>query len=351
MDSEAVSVEVVAEETTTVDFDLDAVITTGTIAGTVSDADTGDGIEDATVFLDGNAAATTDADGNYEITDVEAGTYELSASADGYADSEAVSVEVVADATSIVDLALEAEVDFPVDVTLTVIGGNVVLNENDGVEDDTGACVDFGLEGLCDEATEPDPGEEGITLEGTLEEDGSLTIPSEGVSFPETDPELTDVGVWLQSTIEFPDGLTGSLDTDTGETQIEGLLTFALTFFANDDGEPGEEVAKCTVGADMDATHDDPGKEIVDTTVEAYPGSWPAGEAYDSSTGIGRVAHTDMVVDGPLVQSGDGTEPGTCDSGFFGGIVLGEVNGTLGISDGPNSDNYIGVQFQMDPVL
>ena len=245
--------------------------------------------------------------------------------------------------------------EFPIDITLIVVGGNVVLNEQEDLEDGestTGACVDFGEEELCDEYVE-DPDADPITMSGQiLDAEGTLVIPPEGVNFPDADAEfLDDIGVWMEATIEFPEGASGLIDPETGAMQLAGLLTFALTFFEDDGGEPGGEVAKCTVGADVDAVHDDPGKPTVDPTV--LVDDWPAGQAYDEETGMSRPAHSDFVVDGPLErpEGADGTEPGTCDEGFFGGVVKGSVEEALGIEDGPNDDNYIGMLNQSVPVL
>ena len=80
---------------------------TGEIAGTVTNADTQDGLEGATVAVDdSDLSATTDGDGTYTITDVPEGSHEVTASADGYEDATKA-VEVTADATTTADFALD----------------------------------------------------------------------------------------------------------------------------------------------------------------------------------------------------------------------------------------------------
>ena len=80
----------------------------GSISGEVTDAETGEGIANATVAGDG-LSATTDAEGEYTIEDVEEGSYDLVASAEGYEDSDPVTVPVgEGEDVTDVDFALEA---------------------------------------------------------------------------------------------------------------------------------------------------------------------------------------------------------------------------------------------------
>jgi hypothetical protein len=78
------------------------------IDGTVTDSDTGDPIEDATVEVNVEGTIlsdTTDETGKYEIDNVLVGTHTVTASAEGYV-SASEEVEVNADATSTADFAL-----------------------------------------------------------------------------------------------------------------------------------------------------------------------------------------------------------------------------------------------------
>ncbi len=79
----------------------------GTIAGTVTDSETEDQIEGATVEVEGTSlSATTDGNGEYEIDDVPVGTYTVTASAEGYDSDSQENVEVSAGDTSTVNFAL-----------------------------------------------------------------------------------------------------------------------------------------------------------------------------------------------------------------------------------------------------
>jgi subtilisin len=79
---------------------------TGSISGTVTDADTLDPIAGATV-TDGTRSATTDSTGYYLISDVPEGTYTVTASATGYQDASQ-SVTVTGGSTSTVSFSLQA---------------------------------------------------------------------------------------------------------------------------------------------------------------------------------------------------------------------------------------------------
>jgi len=78
--------------------------TTGSIAGTVTDAVTGATIAGAAV-TDGTRSATSDANGGYSIANVPAGTYAVTATASGH-NSASQSVQVTAGQTSTANFAL-----------------------------------------------------------------------------------------------------------------------------------------------------------------------------------------------------------------------------------------------------
>jgi hypothetical protein len=83
-ESQSSGVTVEADDDLDVDFTLDA-IATGSISGTVTDAESGDAIEDASVSVDGaDLSAVTDVDGSYTISDVPTGEQTVTASAEGY---------------------------------------------------------------------------------------------------------------------------------------------------------------------------------------------------------------------------------------------------------------------------
>lgn len=72
---------------------------TGSITGTVTDSDTGRGIEDATVEIEGTTySATTDTNGEYTITDVPLGTHDVTANHDNYTEAtKTITIESAGD--------------------------------------------------------------------------------------------------------------------------------------------------------------------------------------------------------------------------------------------------------------
>jgi hypothetical protein len=75
---------IVLEDQTTPNVDFSLVQLTGTIGGIVTDAITGQSIENATVTAEGGYTATTDSGGHYSLPDLPVGTYNVTASAAGY---------------------------------------------------------------------------------------------------------------------------------------------------------------------------------------------------------------------------------------------------------------------------
>jgi TolB protein len=98
-------------ETTTVDFALAPKPVeppeTGSIAGTVTDADTGAPIEGAAVSVDGEEAVTGQ-DGTYRIDGLEAGEHTVAAEAEGYQPANQAA-SVAAGETTTVDFALASK--------------------------------------------------------------------------------------------------------------------------------------------------------------------------------------------------------------------------------------------------
>jgi len=83
---------------------------TGTIAGTVTNAETGAPLPGVNVVLAGQQRGTsTNAEGEYTISDVEAGTYTLRASFIGFATERREGVEVVAGETTEVNFGLQEQ--------------------------------------------------------------------------------------------------------------------------------------------------------------------------------------------------------------------------------------------------
>ncbi len=85
--------------------------TTGKIAGTVTDAETGEPLPGVNVFLEGtNFGAATNSAGYYVILNVPPGTYTLKAKMIGYANVTVENVRVNIDLTTTIDLKLKAVV-------------------------------------------------------------------------------------------------------------------------------------------------------------------------------------------------------------------------------------------------
>jgi hypothetical protein len=99
------SITVASGATSTLDFALIPVIVVanGTIAGTVTNATSGQAISMATVSADG-LSNVTDVNGNYSIS-IAAGTYTVAASATGY-QNNSTSITVTSGATSTLNFAL-----------------------------------------------------------------------------------------------------------------------------------------------------------------------------------------------------------------------------------------------------
>jgi len=101
-------VSVVGGDTTVVDFALHTSV--GSIAGTVTDADTGQPLAGSTVRC-GGSSATTAGDGTYLLTEIpEADGYAVTATAPNYYDQSVTDVSVVGGDTTIVDFALHTSV-------------------------------------------------------------------------------------------------------------------------------------------------------------------------------------------------------------------------------------------------
>ena len=238
--SEDVTVE--ADTTTTVDFALTEAVAPefGDVAGTVTDGDTEDPIEGATITLNGETA-TTGADGTFAIDDVEVGEYTITASADGYAEaSETVTVE--ADETAIVDFALVAAdpgdgLFEPGDFTMFVESGSVII----GTDEDEPYVIDF-TECPGGEPAEEDA--ECITLSGVIDEDGNFTIEPDGVFFPELS---TEEPLPLTARTGVSGDVTGSIDPDTGEATFNMPMQVDIDLFQNGEGD-------CRIVIDMDGT-------------------------------------------------------------------------------------------------
>jgi len=114
--SSKTNVNIGAKQTTNLDFSLTPLPTSGNVAGTVTDASTGNPIEGINVTVPGYFDMT-DENGRYNITNVPAGTYTVQASKEGYASSSSTNVVVTAGQTTTLDFELTPT---PPDITLYV---------------------------------------------------------------------------------------------------------------------------------------------------------------------------------------------------------------------------------------
>jgi hypothetical protein len=94
--------EVIGGQTATLDIPLDP---PGTITGRVTNSDTGDPIEGATILFDGGST-TTNGSGDYTIDGIASGSQSLIASANGYNSSPAQVINVPANGSADADIAL-----------------------------------------------------------------------------------------------------------------------------------------------------------------------------------------------------------------------------------------------------
>ncbi len=102
------NIDVVAGQTTNLNFTLTPLPTNGNIAGIVSDVSTGNPIEGANVTTNGYFDIT-DANGHYNISSVPAGTYTVTASKDGYESASRTNIVLAAGQTTTADFQLTPE--------------------------------------------------------------------------------------------------------------------------------------------------------------------------------------------------------------------------------------------------
>ncbi len=105
-------------------FFASGVMGQGFISGTITDSESGETLIGANVVVDGTATGTsTDFDGKYQFT-LEPGVYTIAVSYIGYQDKKVTEVEIKADETTFLDVALgdaAVEIDLEVVVTAKVI--------------------------------------------------------------------------------------------------------------------------------------------------------------------------------------------------------------------------------------
>jgi len=151
---------------------------TGTISGTVTDADTLDPIAGATV-TDVTRSTTTDINGVYTLTDVPEGTYTVTASVTGYNSASQADVVVIADTATTVDFAL---------TSIVIISGAVegtVTNVDTGNPIE-GAAVTDGTRQATTDAT-------GYYLISDVPE-GAYTVTASATGYQDASQGVTVIG-------------------------------------------------------------------------------------------------------------------------------------------------------------
>ncbi|WP_340104953.1 TonB-dependent receptor [Rhodohalobacter sp. 8-1] len=104
---------------------------TGTITGTVVDAETGETIIGANVVIEGTTTgASTDIDGKYTIRDIEEGTYSFVFSYISYQKQTVTGVEISAGETTNLDIALSSETEELDDI---IVSASAILDNEVGL--------------------------------------------------------------------------------------------------------------------------------------------------------------------------------------------------------------------------
>ena len=303
------TVEVVDGETAVADFALEPP-SFGTVSGTVTDADTGEAIEDAWVLVRARFRwrfASTDADGAYTVENVLAGDRTVSVFAWGYF-GDSADVEVIGDETTTADFALTGLTFGSVEGTVTDAGTGDALEGarvssgwwNSAFTDVDGAYL---LEDLVagertvrtsafgyfnDVSTVEVVGSETATLDVALDAlafgDISGTVTDSGTGDP-IEGARVSTGWWWNSTFTDVDG----------NYTLEDLLVGDYNVFVT---------AMGYTAASVEATVTDGATTTADVALD--------GLAFGSVSGIVTDAVTGDPVEGAFVSTG---------FGFFGGAT------------------------------
>jgi len=245
----------------------------GTLSGTVSDVTYTNPIQGALVTL-GNYSATTDIDGMYTITNILAGTYDVECSATGYNPATAEGVVIVGDQTTTQNFSLSetGAILPPTNLTAQVIDNNDVHLEWTAPGARSAAKADYdvnrapyvsdrsGMTGIANSgkisASNTDmsvynPRDREILYEQTLiGPDGDWSFGTSDVNY--------SAGILYH--VDNFSGVNGAIASVTvyglnmrynnGWVQgTEDPMTFDVIFFADNNGQPGAEVANMSITA------------------------------------------------------------------------------------------------------
>jgi len=262
-ESSSLMVTVLEGNTAEADLSLTRIIVSGSITGTVTDAEDGSPVAGATVS-DGTRTTTTDASGGYVIADVPPGTYEVVASKSGYENSS-VTVTVLEGDTAVADLSL----------TWIIVPGTIagtVTDADDGSRI-AGATVTDGTRTTTTDAA----GEYAIAdvAPGSYE----VTASKEGY-------ESSSVMVTVL------EGDTAVADLSLTWIIVPGIITGTVT-----DAEDGSRIAGATVTAGTRITTTDASGEY--TIGDLLPGTYEvtaSKEGYESSSLMVTVSERNTAV-------------------------------------------------------
>ena len=237
----------------------------GTVAGTVTDAETGDPLAPVWVDKNGRTTTTTACRGAYRFDDVEPGTYTVTAHTVGYEPAEA-EVEVVGGDTVTIDLALTPEADGPdpepedgeIVGTVTDAGSGQPIN---------GATVML-MDDAYDVETTTTAADGTYTYEDV--EPGQYVLAAEADGFEQSANTSVTVADGETVTADF------ALTPEGGSEPEDGTVTGTVTDEATGDPIDGAEVDKdgrtTTTGPQGDYTFDDvePGTYTVTADADGY---------------------------------------------------------------------------------
>ncbi|MDF9745116.1 carboxypeptidase regulatory-like domain-containing protein [Natrinema salsiterrestre] len=257
--SEDVTVEV--ESTTTADVTLEE--RTGSVEGTVTDADD-EPIADATVTA-GDETVTTDENGTYTL-ELEPGEYTLDVSADGY-ETVSEDVTVDADATTTADVTLEA-VDGTLEGTVTDTDGDAIADATVTVGDQETTTDENGSYSL-----DLEPGEYTLAVSAEGYEDASRTVSVEADATRTADVTLEPVPT------------DGTLEGTVSDTE-------------------GEPIADATVAvSDQQTTTDDNGTYSLELEAGEYALAVSAEGYEDASQNVSIEVETTTTADVTLEEA------------------------------------------------
>ncbi|MFC4541603.1 carboxypeptidase regulatory-like domain-containing protein [Halosolutus amylolyticus] len=284
---------------------------TGTIDGTVTDVDTGDGIQDATVTVeDTGNETTTDANGTYALTNVPSGEHTVVATADGYS-SEWKDVTVPNNGS--VDASFELSSDTgTIDGTVTDAETGEAIRGATVTVDDTGQSAQTDVSG--EYAIDDVPaGEQDVTVAVdthqddmqtiTVDENGNTTAdfdlqPENGsISGVVRDGETTDGIAGTTVTAVSTDGEFQTMTADDGtytidvpadeydvSADVDGYVesgSSAVSVGANEDVSGVDFALDAQNGSINGVVEDANGEAIADATVTAVADD---GSEYEATT-------------------------------------------------------------------